>query len=224
MANFLYGLILGRNAPRVPAVAGIAGERLRVVDCGALGALVATTVQAPARASLEDVRAYDGALRDVVAAGVTVAPTRFGQTFPGDDAVRAEVASGGGRVAEILERHDGCVEMRILLPMDAIPAEQREAAPLPDAPGHAYLERLRREHAERHPDVSLRAVFGPLVRGERVERLGDDAGIAVAHLILASDEDDWRAAVTAMPALAAARVVGPLPLYAFVAPTGGPDE
>lgn len=224
MANFLYGLILGRNAGRVPAVTGIAGEPLRVVDCGALGALVATMAHAPARASLGDVRAYDGALRDVVAAGVTVAPTRFGQTFPGDDAVRGEVASRGSRVTEILERHDGCVEMRILLPVNAVPPDQRDAVPLPDTPGHAYLERLRREHAERRPDVSLRAAFGPLVRGERVERLGDDAGIAVAHLILASDQGNWRAAVTAMPALATARVAGPLPLYAFVEPTGGPDE
>ena len=232
MASYLYGLLLSRNAGRLPGdVRGLDRARLRSVPCDALTALVSDLGRAPDRRSLEDVRAHDSALRDAVRAGITVAASRFGQTFVDDAALCADVAARGAPTAALLDACDGCIEMRLLLtadddgqpPGDSVAADTAGAVTAPAAaaapagmpatgPGTAYLQRMR-QAVPVTPRLSLRAALGPMVRDERVEALPGGKGVVVAHLVARTDERAWRDAI----GLLAARgtVVGPLPLYSF---------
>lgn len=216
MTVYLYGLVLGRSAHLVPAhIGGIGATVLRVVDCadGALGALVSTLDRPPRRSSLDDIRAHDHALQSVVAHGCTVAAVRFGQTFESDDEIRSHVSELGDSMARILESYDGCVEMRLLI------AETPEATAVEtegDAmgPGRAYLEGLR-SSGVRAKGLSLQGALGPVVRGERVEEVRGKKGVVFSHLVHRTDEAAYRDAVASLPALAEARIVGPLALYTF---------
>jgi len=222
MATYLYGLLLGRNAARLPrGVRGIGGSEVRPLATGALAALVATVEGLPERVSLEDVRAHDAVLRAAVDAGVTVAAARFRQVFDDDASAQNDVEARAGRVVRLLEDLDGLVEMRVLvsevedLPKTepvAMPGHTRDAGP-----GTAYLEHLR-DLADTARPVSLRAALGPVVRAERVTALPRDAGVAFAHLVKRDDIDEYRERVTALPALSGASVVGPLALYSFAEP------
>ena len=213
MTVYLYGLVLGRSAHLVPPhITGVASTAVRVIPCDeqGLGALVSTVESPPRRASLDDVRAHDHVLQSVVQHGSTAAAVRFGQVFASDDDVRRHLAEQGPRVARMLEEYDGCVEMRVLL-ADAV--EERAPAGV-DArgPGREYLESLRSGASV--AGLTLKAALGPMVRAEHVERLGK-RGAVFSHLIARDDETGYREAVTILPVLADARVIGPLPLYSF---------
>jgi hypothetical protein len=219
--TYLYGLILGRSAHLVPAhITGVGASALRVVACdeGGLGALVSTLERAPKRASLDDIRAHDHALQSVVHHGSTAAAVRFGQTFASDSDMQKYVAESGDRVARLLDAYDGCVEMRLLLPRD--PEHDATETGKPDGtafgPGRAYLERLR--GADRLKGLGLLATFGPVVKAERVDELPGGRGVVFSHLIRRDQESAYREAVSAMPSLAEAQVVGPLALYSFAEP------
>lgn len=223
MPTYLYGLILSRNAARIhDGITGIEGGRLRTISCGALAALVSDVERVPSRSSLDHIRAHDAALRAVVAAGVTAVASRFGQLFADDGDTCRDVGQHASRVERLLHDHDGCVEMRVVLAhsgADPEPAPtQATAAESELSPGRAYLEQLRARAAlaaERVPRISLAGALGPVVRRERVELLPNDAGIVVSHLVSRDEESAYRAAVAELPALSAAKVVGPLPLYGF---------
>jgi hypothetical protein len=220
---YLYGLVLGRSAHLVPAhITGLASTPVRVVECGdhGLGALVSTVDTPPRRSSLDDVRAHDHALQSVVHHGSTAAAVRFGQVFASDDDIRHHLSEEGTRIARVLEAYDGCVEMRVLLAdADADTAAVAAVDPDPAAtgPGRAYLENLRRGTGRPLQGLALKAALGPVVRAERVERLGE-RGAVFSHLILRDDEATYRDTVSTIPALAGARIVGPLPLYSFTHP------
>ena len=216
MPTLLYGLTLA--AEGAPEAAAVRDAAARVLDCGALRAIVATVAAKPA-ATLDAVRAHDAVLRRAVDAGATVAAVRFGQLFDDDDACCGEVVARAGRVRALLSEHEGCVEMRILLP---VPGEEapRSEGDLPPGPGRAYLESLRPPAAPLH--LALKPALGALVRQERVEgfvsRKGRTRGVAFAHLVPRAQLDAYREAIRGLPALAEARVVGPLPLYSFAEP------
>ncbi|MEX2153132.1 MAG: GvpL/GvpF family gas vesicle protein [Gemmatimonadaceae bacterium] len=217
MASYLYGLVLDHNAHLVPAhITGLGSTVLRVVECKGLGALVSTLERAPAR-NLDDVRAHDHALQSVVHHGATAAAVRFGQTFASDDDVRTHVAERGERIARVLQDCDGCVEMRLLL---AHVPNEHQAKLAPDrelGPGRAYLEGLRGS-TERLKSLGLHEAFGSVVRAERLEELPKNRGVVFSHLIRRTDEVEYREAVSSFPALAEARIVGPLALYSFAEP------
>lgn len=209
MRTYLYGLILSRNAHLVPAhIQGIGGARLGVLPCDALSALV-SRVETARSNDLDALRAHDHAMQAVVHHGATAAAVRFGQTFADDAELRRHLGAGTAGFAATLETLDGCVEMRLLMTLDAEP-------PAPAAettPGRAYLESLRASN--RVAGLSLRGALGPVVRAERVEALPRAEGVAFAHLIRRSDESAYREAVAAHPSLSDAKIVGPLALYAF---------
>lgn len=222
MPTYLYGLLLARNAARVPAdIAGIQGAPVRVLACNALGALVSTMDRPPGRATLDDVRAHDAVLQSAVDAGSTAAAVRFGQSFAGDDETCRHVVERAKRLVSVLGDFDGCVEIRLLLAN----AGEPESAKLPpmaqvgSGPGRAYLEQLRdsRGHLQR---LALRSALGPVVRAERVEELPRSQGVVFSHLVRRDELPAYRAAVAAIPALAEAKMVGPLALYSFAEPTG----
>lgn len=228
MPSYLYGLILARNASRVPTDAvGIQGSAVRVLNCGELGAIVGSIERLPARATLEDVRAHDRVLQAIVDNGLTAAAVRFGQSFANDDDVRRHVIERAEQLSRVLEEYDGCVEMRLLLTHPPKPS----VAPVPSTqetldagrwsatigPGRAYLEEVK-SAGERTERLALRGALGPVVRAERVEELPKSRGVAFSHLIRRSEEAGYREAVAALPALGDARVVGPLALYSFAEP------
>jgi hypothetical protein len=220
VATYLYGLILARNAHLVPAhIIGIDGTPVRVVSCNGLDALVSTLARAPARASLDDIRAHDHALQSVVHHGSTAAATRFGQSFSADSDVRQHVGERGGHVAKLLDEFDGCVEMRLLLSLVIAGPVSGSAAATNVGPGRAYLESVReRTGTSRLKGLELRESLGPVVRAERVEELPHSRGAVFAHLVRRADEPAYRDAVASHPALATATVVGPLALYSFAEP------
>jgi hypothetical protein len=207
---------LARNAHLVPAhITGIAGSGVRVLRCDELAAIVSTVDRTPARA-IDDIRAHDHALQSVVNHGATAAAGRFGQTFAGDADARSHVIEHGERVARLLAERDGCVEMRLLLPGSTqrpAPGPRNESV----GPGRAYLERIRAD-SDALDRLALRDALGPMIRGERVEQLPNDRGIAFSHLIERSREPEYRAAIGALPALGEGMIVGPLALHAFAEP------
>jgi Gas vesicle synthesis protein GvpL/GvpF len=210
--TYLYGLILQRNAARVPAdLTGLGDAPVRLLPCGDAAAIVSDASGPPRSADLGAIRAHDRVLRAVARHAITVAAVRFGQQFSSDVDLCREVVSRTSTTLALLEDHDGLMEMRLLLPDEAMPEAD---APTPEVgPGRAYLESLRRTHAV--PGLSLRDALGPVVRAERVERLREAGGVAFAHLVRAEDGARYREAVASLPALAEAKVIGPLPLYSF---------
>lgn len=210
MRTLLYGLILSRNAQRLPAhMEGVRGARLQTVQEGAVTALVSDVDDANA-ADLDHVRAHDHVLRGVVRSGVTAIPVRFGQTFADDAELRRHLGANAPELAQRLEEMDGLVEMRLLM---TLPEESPTHAESSTTPGRAYLESLR--PSRRVAGLGLRAALGPVVRAEHVEELPREAGVAFAHLIRRDDETSYREAVGAHPSLSDAKVIGPLALHAF---------
>jgi hypothetical protein len=222
VATYLYGLVLARNAALVPAdIAGLQGAPVRVLTCNALGALVSTLDRPPGRATLDDVRAHDGVLQSAVDAGSTAAAVRFGQTFAGDDEACRHVVERAERLVSMLGDFDGYVEIRLLLahtgePDAAKPPIEAQAG---SGPGRAYLEQLRDSQVHLQ-GLALRSALGPVVRAERVEELPRSRGVVFSHLVRRDDLTAYREAVAAIPALAEAKMVGPLALYSFAEPTG----
>lgn len=218
MPTLLYGLTLPGD-PVPAALAGVDGAACRSIPCGDVAAVVATVPAAP-EPTLDAVRAHDAVLRQCVAAGATVAAVRFGQLFHDDAACASEVRQRSGRVAALLREHAGCVEMRVLLPVANEPASA-PAAPAETTPGRAYLESLR-ARGDVAPNLALRPMLGPVVRAERIEgfasRRASVRGVAFAHLVERGRIAEYRESVRAIPSLADARMVGPLPLYSFAEP------
>lgn len=223
MPTYLYGLILARNAPRAPGDGrGIADAAVRVLRCGgSLAGLVSDLAAAPGRASFDSIRAHDAALQQTVDAGVTVAAMRFGHSFTSDADACGHVSEYGGRVSALLERFDGCVEMRLLVPATGLRGSRFETpdaqAATREGPGQAYLRQLRDERDVAHR-WSLRAALGDVVRAERVSPIRDQ-GAAFAHLVVRRDIAAYREAVRRVRELADATIVGPLALYSFSEPT-----
>ena len=223
MPSYLYGLILDRNAHLIPAhIPGIGGSTLRVVECDELAALVSTVDRVASRPSIDQVRAHDHALQAAVHHGATTVAVRFGQAFDSDTQLRDDVRERGKESRSVLEKCDGCVEMRLLLPLPDGGDKRAEAQIDPDAPGTSYMTNLGRG-SKTSRDIAnrfaLRAALGPAVLAERVEALPKFRGAVFSHLIKRDEESDYRAAIGLQPALAEVKVVGPLALYAFAEPS-----
>jgi len=206
----------------VPAgVRGIDGTAVRVLVCDDLGALVSTRDRATVEPTIDAVRAHDAAVQAAVDAGVTVAASRFRQSFADDAEACQHVMTHGARIAAMLEERDGCVEMRVLV-QDSQRFPSVSAEPAGDVPrggpGLAYLQQLR-DKGESMRRLSVRNALGPDagVRAERITPIRDDAA-AFAHLVHRDDLAAYRAAFSRVPALADATVVGPLALYTFAEP------
>lgn len=204
---YLYGLILARNARRVPSdIPGIDGATVRLLPLDALAAVVSD--RDSGRGDLHALRAHDRVMQTIVRSGITATAVRFGQTFADDAELRRHLGSYA-ELGAALEQLDGQVEMRLLMTLPDDEGREIKAT----APGTAYLESLRA--STRTAGLSLRAALGPVVRAERVEDLPRANGVAFAHLIRRDDEPEYRDAVRAHPSLAEAAIVGPLPLSAF---------
>ena len=222
MPTYLYGLILTRNAERVPTdVVGIDQAPVRVVVCDTLAALVSTIDALPARQNLEALAAHDRATWMVARAAVTAAASRFGQAFSDDRTLCRELATFTARLVDTLTRYDGYGEMRIVMTAPAPPAPPDTtggARPARvashDAPGRAYLESIRETMPR--PPVDFRGLLGDVVAEERVERRG---GLqTISHLVRFENQQRYRTALDVHPALSGAALTGPHALYSFAEP------
>jgi hypothetical protein len=71
-------------------------------------------------------------------------PMRFGCVLDGDPAVLRFLDCRRARLATLLDRLDGCVELGIRLLLPAIEPTEPDAAPPAPRPGHAHLDLVRR--------------------------------------------------------------------------------
>jgi hypothetical protein len=214
---YLYGLILSRNASRVPAnVAGIDGSAVRAVQCDQLGAIVSTIDAVPSRENRDAIVRHDVALTKLARAAITALSSRFGQTFADDSTLCAELATFSSRFLAVLERYDGYGEMRIhARDVIAPPEPMRASMEPPQPPGRAYLESIR-EKTKPRPIVDFRALLGDLVLDERTERRTDIQ--TISHLVRFADEPRYRVALHTHPALEGATITGPHALHTFAEP------
>jgi len=182
---------------------------------------VSTVDCVTSRPSLDQVRAHDHALQAAVHHGATAVAVRFGQAFDSDTQLRDDVRERGKDAKSVLEKCDGCVEMRVLVAVPEGESSEPEQRIDPDSPGTSYLTNLGRGSKASRDLASkwaLRAALGPAVLAERVEALPKSRGAVFSHLIKRDEESVYRAAIGLHPALAEAKVVGPLALYAFADP------
>lgn len=219
MPTYLYGLILSRNAHRVPPdVSGVDDLTVRVAQCDGVSALVGGVTAPPSRQNVRAIAAHDIALTRVVRHGVTVASSRFGQTFAHDAAVCDDLRASPHRerLMAMLERYDGYGEMRVAVRDVIVPPATLRASIAPlESPGRAYLESLREKLGIR-PQADVRSHVSALVLEERVERRGDVQ--TIVHLVRFEHEARYRAALFSHPALEGATITGPHALYTFAEP------
>ncbi|HUG39359.1 MAG TPA: GvpL/GvpF family gas vesicle protein [Longimicrobiales bacterium] len=216
---YLY-CIGGADHPAPGDVTGIGGAPVQALALDGLVGWVSPMEAAPG-ASLQRVREHNDVVERACAER-TALPLRFGQWFPGERALGAEIHDRRAALEDGLRRVDGAMEMgvRILDP------EQRDDPP-DRSTGRAYLETLARRDARmaaaagrgRTVAAELREWLGPLVRDERVRPLGTSAGLAAAaHLV---DRHDIGTYTSRVRSFAARRgelrflFSGPWPPYGF---------
>lgn len=217
---YLYGL-----ADALPSEAlgeGLAGEALRQV-----GRAVVGEAPRPPRPEPAALAAHDAVVRRLSERVPALLPARFGQWLPDERALTDWLAAHARDLAEGLAQVAGCVQMTLRLFGDADAPEPRPEPPaLPSGagPGTRYLEQRRRdaEHERSLPEIaSLREALRPLLRAERIERVGSHSGRlrATAYDLIARESaaDYSRLVAEAEPHLGSWRVTasGPWPPYAF---------
>lgn len=226
MPTHLYGILLDRNAHRVPGIpVGLAESEVRLLRSGPLAAL-ASTVAGAAPDSMDAFKEHERVLTAVVSGGGSVTSVRYGQKFADDDEARDYLARNAHGLVELLERQDGCVEMHLLLRIASTeewdvltpPGEKREVPlPVPPGRGRAYLEQLKAEAAAFHPPSrhSAMHLLGDVVRAERFDSGGGGRHNSFSHLVRHGDVPAYRDAVQRLEVLKRSIVVGPLPFYSF---------
>jgi hypothetical protein len=218
---YLYA-VLGA-APTAPRGAGLAGESLRTIACGAVVAAVGEVTEAPA-VSPESLRGHDDVVRRLARSVDALLPARFGALAADDRVLCERLARAAGDLREALARVRGREQMILRVFADG---EGAARAPEIDAgvaasPGTRYLaERARAQRAATEVGelAPLRPVLARFVVAERVERHSTPPLIAsVYHLVTRGASADYATAVEdAARGLAGLRVTvsGPWAAYAF---------
>ncbi|HJR43032.1 MAG TPA: GvpL/GvpF family gas vesicle protein [Gemmatimonadaceae bacterium] len=199
MPTYLYCLTRAGAEP-APALLGLDGAPVRVVDAGGLGAWV-SDVDVPPPVTVERARAHDGVIRAAMEQG-TPLPARYGQLLASDAALRQELEDRAASVRLALERVDGSVEMTLRLGLgESYVPKSFEVNQLS---GREYLERLREaersdEGRRRRAEFLQRRVAGAVagvVRGEVVSTgARDRATLVISHLVPREQVAAYRRAV-----------------------------
>ncbi len=221
---YLYALVPA-EAGCGDAGPGIAGERVRLVQAGALAAVVGA-LDAPPALALASLRAHDALVRRLAARAPGVLPLRFGQLAADEDALRADLERARPRLLAALERVAGCEQTTLRVHGEGgARAPDAACAPAGLGPGARHLAALR---ARRAPPAALAQALrplAPLVRAERVERRASGppaSGLqaSVYHLVRRADREPYaRALADALAQVRGLRVraSGPWPPWAFAA-------
>ena len=203
---------------------GLAGEPLRLVRGGGVGAVVGEIAVLPEAGSATLV-AHDAAVRRLAELAPAILPVRFGQSLPDERSLVAWLAARETELAKALAQVEGCVQMtlRVFGSADPSLAPDLHAPGLHPGrgagPGTHYLEERRR--ARTLPEIApLREALRPLLRAERIERaLGQGLLLGTAYdLVERGEADEYARLIAKMaPRLEPLRVTasGPWPPYAF---------
>jgi hypothetical protein len=116
MKLYLYCLSDDLQASQVEAVAGIAGAVTRVVDLGAVRAVVSDVEIHEVKVTKENVLAHERVI-DRVMAQTTPLPFRFGVVVKPDE-LQSYVESNEDRLRALLDRVRGAVEMNVKIIWD----------------------------------------------------------------------------------------------------------
>jgi hypothetical protein len=230
---YLYGIVRAMGADPAAELGiglgrGASGEALRSIESGSL-AVVAGESEGPPRPEPAALTAHDAVVRRLAERFPALLPARFGQWLPDEQTVIDKLAAHGLELAEALAKVAGCVQMTLRVyaretaePGALSPPEPAGASS--SGPGTRYMEQRRRE-AERErtlPEIApLRDALRPLLRGERIERVGVPGRLrATAYDLIARDAAGAYSRIVAetAPLLGSCwRVTasGPWPPYAF---------
>lgn len=215
----VYGLV--SPAPRRIGVAGVAGERLRIVSVGAVSAIVGDLTRAP-RATEANLRKYDAVMRRLARDNAALLPVRFGTQFRDLDELSLVLQSRQPTLRRMLRhvRNRAQITIRVVVPVGE-PAATPSGSPRPSglrATGSSYLKGLAAEAARAREIPGFEPVRAAVRRWVREERIERQATVtSVYHLIPRGSVDAYRAALDRAPRTAdlRIRVSGPFPPYAF---------
>jgi hypothetical protein len=248
---YVYGVVPAEASEEMfEDVAGVAGGQVALIDGG--GKLAAIVSEVPLSEFGEDsigenlrdpewlagrVRAHEAVLEAALRTAPVV-PFRFGTIYRGEDHVRELLSDEGRRLAAVLERVRGRLELGVkgFLATPAVEAPARDAEEAPSA-GRRYLEekqrarRLAEEQAAQKAqwaDESHRrlAAVAEVARANPIpppELSGRDAEMFLngAYLVPAEREGAFRNVLTELgdelgPSGVAYELTGPWPPYNFV--------
>lgn len=168
--TYVYGVVRGLD--EVPAVSGVGGSPVRVIESAGLQALVSTVDAAEfgeegLRKNFEDVRWLEATARDhnqvvdEVGEVVSVAPLSMATVYFTDDRVRAVLAERAAVFTELLDEITGRQEWGVKAYVELAELSEAvagaETAGGSTGPGTAYLNRLR--NRQQHEDQAREAAF-----------------------------------------------------------------
>lgn len=236
--RYVYGVVRGDGT--APAVEGIAGAPVELVDAGEVAALTSVAPGEYLEAGREDLLTHSRVLEATLEQG-TVLPMRFGVVVPDDETLRGRLLEGHREeLLAQLEEMDGKVEFALkgLYDEDAILRElvnrDREIGYLRNeiagkSEAATYYERIRLGEliaaafaAQQEVDeTKLVEELRPHATAIRVgEPIHERMAINASLLIERSGQSKFDAAVDAIGAREAGRirfkVTGPLPPHSFV--------
>jgi hypothetical protein len=198
----LYAVV--RLKPRTAGLpAGLAHERLRLIDAGFAAAVVseARAVLEPTDSNLLE---YDRVIRKLAAVSLGILPARFGVTADSAADLEAEIQDRAEILASALDLVTGSVQMTLRVPNKSVEKGSRSHV----ASGRRYLESRVAASPENMPAlVALRNGAANIIKAERVEP--GRAGATVYHLVARGEVTKYRALASGL------RVTGPFAPYAF---------
>ena len=239
MSTYVYAFTGASHPLPVDSLAGVGAGKppVRLVRQDGLTAVVSDAPER-LRAKRRDVEAHERVLETLLAAG-TVLPMRFGTVAADDEAVKAELAFGAKRYAQLLKRLKGKVEVNV----KAIHREESVLRELllgnPELRNRS--ETLRASGGGSHQD---KVEFGEQLSGALDERRSEDAEqlvaelrphasavklgppvdgcfVNVSFLLAATERQDFEAALSRLrqdrSELMEIRLSGPIPPYSFLA-------
>ena len=226
MTALVYALV--SSPPARLGVAGVAGERLRIVTADRISAVVGEVRRAPAP-SVRNLRRYAVVIDSIASKVPAIVPARFGTTVDDPDELTSILRSRRSTLRERLRAVRGRAQMTIRL-LGSDPGDAPYGGPTPTmsrtgvrppygaTQGTQYLER-RSEIAAKARAVPefepLRDAIRRYIKDERVEKRG--GVVTINHLVSRASAARYRDAVERAARDNDVRLIitGPFPPYAF---------
>jgi Gas vesicle synthesis protein GvpL/GvpF len=237
---YVYGVAPTAEAAKWPDVEGLDGPstRVRLVDRGALAALVSTLAADRTPGTRADLEAHQRVLASAIEHG-TVVPMRFGVVVDGEDTIREVLGRNEKQLEGLLQTLDGHVQMAVKAfyvgdaLVRAVVASKPELARrsaqlqrLPEARSHGARVQLGEEvaalaaAARERDERALLDQLAPFASDVVTEPAADDRTALSAQLLVRRERrgklDDAIAKLRAeLDGRIAFRYVGPMPPYSF---------